>query len=504
MSHRRLLTLAVCVLGACPSPEPTSPSLAIAARPSSIDDLGGSTVLTLTALNADGTTGTGSVTLTAAVGTLSSTSVALDTAGKGTATFSCDSRTQAGCMGRVTIDAAWSGATARTRVQVGGLDAGQAGGTGGGSAGGTAGAGGGSAGSDPDAGEADGGEPDAGGADGGQPDGGGGTFDGGGYDAGARDSGTPLVLDAGQVYLIGTLIEGRALYTLSDMAPDAGGTATSDRILLLPADADRTSAVIRPGGTLLYLEDSASAVLLEVAADEVLQGQDGGAVISVLPPPAANDIVVPTPACMPTTRFWVRPDTGGVVYACGPTDYYEGSTQLTAYAGLELLALGPNGLALGREGTTAVVRDATGLSFPVTGLMGRSLSTYFNNLYGRQVRATPTGFLLTLGQPMTDAAPCELWSIGATGAAANLGSFAALPMGLMMGSPCEGKLRDDRTLWSIGRVGSTHVTLVRPLGVGPASVYYAEPDGGPSQLDVYPPRLFTFIDPSDSVLVTGP
>jgi hypothetical protein len=237
----------------------------------------------------------------------------------------------------------------------------------------------------------------------------------------------------------------------------------------------------------------------------VRQGQDGGQVISLLPEsPAANDVVVPTPACKPSTRFWVRPDTGAVVYACDATEYYEGHTQLTAYAGLELLALGPNGLALGRANGTDVVRDAAGGELPVTGFMGRSLSPYFNNLLDRQVRATSTGFLLTLGQPMSDVAPCELWSIDGAGAATNLGAFAALPPGVMMASVCQGKLSSDRTLWSIGRVGSTHVTLVRPLGAGSASIVYAEPDGGPSQFDLYPPRLFTFIDPGDSVLVTGP
>ncbi len=468
MSHHRLALIAAGVLVACPPPvEPSSPTLTARANPSRIDDRGQTSTLTFTARTAEGNPGTGTVSLTAAAGTLSSTTVTLEMNGAGTATFSCDAAAQMGCSGNLTVEASWNGVTTRVRIFVG--------------------------------------APPDGGLDGGDDDGGMTSSDAGPHDAGMSDAGPPLFFDAGSVLLLGTFVEGQPVYSISDMAPDAGGVLNTDDLVMLPPKADLFSAVIRPSGTLLYLDIGPPARLFEASMDLMRQGQDGGAQISVLPDLRANDLVVPTPACEPGQRFWVRPDTGSVVYLCDST-YYEGADPVPAYTGLELLALGPNGLALGRSDAGDVVRDDGGTDTPISGFMGRSLTPYINNQYIRNVRASPTGFLLVLGQAGSDFPPCELWSIDANGAAANLGAYATLApdAGITMATPCEGKLDDARALWSLARRGTTDVVVVRPFGGGAASIVYSDPDGGPSRFDQYPASLFTFIDPNVSRLVTGP
>src|SRR6516225_4412699 len=104
------VTLAA-LLCACPQGMPQTASLALTAHPQSIDDMGGSTMLQITALGADGLPGKGTVSLSAAAGVVTATSVTLDSNGAGTSSYSCNKAADMSCHGRVTLTATWTDQT---------------------------------------------------------------------------------------------------------------------------------------------------------------------------------------------------------------------------------------------------------------------------------------------------------------------------------------------------------------------------------------------------------
>lgn len=138
----RLFTLTgalalVLSLTACPGEAPVEgePYLAISASTRNIDDLGQTTTLRVTATDAEGNAGTGSVTLTAPAGILGNdpktTTVTLES-GAATLNYKCPKAQDTGCAGSVTIDAAWNQTTAKTTITVGNGTPGTDGGTDGG------------------------------------------------------------------------------------------------------------------------------------------------------------------------------------------------------------------------------------------------------------------------------------------------------------------------------------------------------------------------------------
>jgi hypothetical protein len=132
------LALAVGIAAACggeTEPPPTEAELFITANPRQINDRGGASQLAITATNADGTKGTGTVTLKVTAGALGN-SAAEETVtladGKAAASFTCDKAADPKCAGAVRIDATWNSATASVSVTVGTSGGGTDGGTDGG------------------------------------------------------------------------------------------------------------------------------------------------------------------------------------------------------------------------------------------------------------------------------------------------------------------------------------------------------------------------------------
>lgn len=223
--------------------------------------------------------------------------------------------------------------------------------------------------------------------------------------------------------------------------------------------------------------------------------------------PAANDVVLATPACdttHPLSDFWVTPDTNRVIYRCSENEYYEGAVQLTAYSGLEIVALGHDGNALGLDNVTNEVRQGDGGVRLITGTAGQSVATLVNANRTHEVRATAQGFLISWGQPGTDAQPCDKWRVGYDGTASKLDTFAGLPGATTATVACSGRIDAQGQLWTIGQSSGDDVVVVRPgVTSGGAVTRYTEADAFESSFTTWPPVVFTFITPSSSLL-TGP
>jgi len=511
-----LAAVAVTLTCSGPPETPPAPTLSLSARPTAIDDRGENSLITVRALTAEGSPGSGSVELSSSAGSLTS-GVTLTLRGDGTAEamFSCTLASDMSCSGRVTLTATWGVAMATTRVQVGDAGVpGTAGGSGtaggataGGSSGGTATAGGATAGgaaggtataggaataggSTTDAGDPDAGDPDAGPSDGGSDGGADAGFDAGTfvfeYDAGR----------GGNVFLLGLLQPMSDSWGLAPLAspsqPEIGYQGS-----LFPNEA-----VIRPGGGTVYY-DALNQFLREQQPD-AYEALDGGGSRYPLNP-EFNDIIVSTSMCSPTARvsgFWVWPDTAQVVYRCGTMNqYFENGVELVRFSGLTLYALGFAGTAL--AGTSAgmdVLVEANGTMRTLTGLGGQTLSPRFNALSRqRQIRAYPGGFRLVLGSGMNDSPPCHLWQINSAAAASVVDVFTGPPTGVLLMEPCNGRLDLSGALYTPGFSGSTDVIVrhsrAQPDG-GPSSssIAYTEQGAAPSSFASFPPTVFTFIE----------
>jgi hypothetical protein len=253
----------------------------------------------------------------------------------------------------------------------------------------------------------------------------------------------------------------------------------------------------------LYLDPSTHE-LQEAAVDAFVDTGSG----SLYPPyPWNNDVLVATPMCsvmFPLSGFWVRPDTGAIVYACSATEYYEGTNTLTALSGFDLIALGPNGTAIGRSGGFDVVVDSRGFQFVVTAAMPVSLSA-FVGARTREVRSQGANFWVALPQA-TGGPPCELWQISSvTGQALMLSRFEELPTGLTSTTHCLGRLDRDLRLWTPATDAMNNdVIVMRPLQFDdPPKLLYTEANRVPSDFSTYPPFTFTFFDPGTSSLLSG-
>ncbi|MEZ5332497.1 MAG: Ig-like domain-containing protein [Thermoanaerobaculia bacterium] len=111
-----VVLLAGLTLPACDRDNPIAPSgtvLTVTASPSSIDE-GQISTLTVTAIRSDGNPAAGAtVTLSTDLGAVSTTSITLDSAGRGTATYMAS-----GGPGTAEIEAATGGATASVTIEV--------------------------------------------------------------------------------------------------------------------------------------------------------------------------------------------------------------------------------------------------------------------------------------------------------------------------------------------------------------------------------------------------
>jgi hypothetical protein len=315
---------------------------------------------------------------------------------------------------------------------------------------------------------------------------------------GGGSAGTTFHADAGEVFLLGKVDEAMT-GTRRDLL--AHIDAPTSPIIGFPSVGyDPTKVQLSPDGRLLYV-DLVRHQLLALVTDPWLHVGAGSAYPSDA---GTNDDVVATPMCNGDLQaFWVRPDTGGVVYQCSGTTFYEGSTDQTALDGKTIVALGFNNTALVRAGSTDQSIDASGTSHAITGLGLAGLSGV-----GREVRATATVFEVPLAESAAATAPCDKYSIDpATGTATNAGTFANLPGAVTVQFGCGGPTaRIDSTgnLLSVAQEGTAQVIYARPLIAGTATRLYTEANGTQTNFASYPPTMqFTWWGTGSS-LVTGP
>lgn len=116
------------VLGitACPGPDKPQegePWLSVSATPRTIDDQGQASTIRVSATDAKGEDGTGSVQLTATAGTFDNGQKTIEltlSGGSADTTFQCEKSKDAACKGSITLNAAWNQVTAKATVSVGG------------------------------------------------------------------------------------------------------------------------------------------------------------------------------------------------------------------------------------------------------------------------------------------------------------------------------------------------------------------------------------------------
>ncbi|WP_437302833.1 hypothetical protein [Sorangium sp. So ce388] len=231
------------------------------------------------------------------------------------------------------------------------------------------------------------------------------------------------VLDPGEVYLIGDILEAscsyHALTHYSSPFSAVGGFGI----------IDGTSPIIRPtDGRLVYvntidqLDTYYRYPLREFHCDECPYRHD----ITYECRPLDNDTAISTPPCNPEDGidFRISP-SGDWVYKCiGELNtWHDGSG-----AG-EVDALKYEGLFhLGYEGTvftrSKIIHLRSGTSFPIVGLPVGQIYT---------VRAkAPGSFLLALAPdtPMPEGGSTQLWEVDACGTANLLGTYPPLPTGV--------------------------------------------------------------------------
>ncbi len=101
------VAVAVFVFSGC-GPAKVEPTLDVTARPRAVDNKGGKSTITVSAVDALGKAGTGKVTVTSSVGSLKAGADATLSGGSADFEFSCDLSTDATCLGSAKIDASWS------------------------------------------------------------------------------------------------------------------------------------------------------------------------------------------------------------------------------------------------------------------------------------------------------------------------------------------------------------------------------------------------------------
>ena len=119
------LAIAVGIVAACgggDKPPESEPELLITATPRQINSQGQASQLDITAMNADGTAGAGTVTLKASAGALGN-SAAEETVtlanGKASTSYTCNKAADPKCNGNVRVDGTWGEATASASISVG-------------------------------------------------------------------------------------------------------------------------------------------------------------------------------------------------------------------------------------------------------------------------------------------------------------------------------------------------------------------------------------------------
>ncbi len=277
--------------------------------------------------------------------------------------------------------------------------------------------------------------------------------------------------------------------------------------------ANREAAQLTADGRLVYVDTQYNALRVfvpdpfeQVSAMTSRYPTDGG----------INELTLPTPACdggSPLSMFWLRPDSNAFIYQCGvELQYFEGGGKPDAgiyvhaeLATLNLLAAGFNGALIATSLTDDFVFDVDGGSHEIFGIDNELYDLSMNSRW-RDIRAVDGGFLLTRPPMNAEDGECNLWFVASAGNATLEGTFVDLAGASNQLTTCQGRLDQTAVLYTPGQTSQNRDVVVARqlvLPAGSSTIIYTEQNALPTQYTSYPPRVFTFVDPS-SGLVTGP
>lgn len=388
---------------------------------------------TVRATNADGTVGIGTVQVTTSAGSLKDgVTLTLDGFGIAVAKFTCDVRVEAKCDG-ARVAARWTpkGGQLVTTEATLKVDAGT--GVGGGSGGGSGGAGG-------------------------------GVGAGGGA--------------------------GSALYIIGAVGPVCGGPNQISGIAPLgepttarwgfPCGAigeglmEPRNAQFRPDGGLLYMTGTGGGSwVAQWEPDQAVPDSNG---TCQYPEGSANDLLIDTSPCGSNSglAFWVRPDTGSVVYRCYGA-FYESGQLVPALAALSNINL----IDVGYGGRYLVQQRPAGPWFLVD---DRNIQSPTNpevsGMHGG-IRATPQGFFAVKW------AGCSQVFVRYDGTTVSRGEYA----NSVFSGLCQGTLDTDGTMYELVTEAPIRV-LRRPLRPAAASVVYTAENAPADDWSSCPPTVY--------------
>ncbi len=227
-------------------------------------------------------------------------------------------------------------------------------------------------------------------------------------------------------------------------APLASGQTASVGV---PCGLDPAVAFLRPDGGFVYRHPTTSRVLAAVP-DPMGLGAGGW----LYPTTVDNDLDV-TPGCTGTpTRFVLRPNTGSVVAQCPDGGWFEGSSAITALAGLDVIAFATNGTALVNGSGGLQLVSATG---NVTAMMAP-----FTPIT-KMTRANAQGFLAVQTMPT-----CSLYQLTLSGTATKVGDYTTMSSIGNVPPVCNGRIDASGTLYfGTTSIGGSRI-VSRPLTPG--------------------------------------
>lgn len=214
----------------------------------------------------------------------------------------------------------------------------------------------------------------------------------------------------------------------------------------VPCNLDANSAFLRPDGGFIYRHPMTGRVMAALA-----DPMGSTSVGWLYPATIENDIDV-TPSCAGLPTRFVLKNNGAVVAQCPNGTWREGSTELTALAGEEVIAFAANDTALvvGDGGLRLIA--SSGATTPVTAPFTPST---------KMTRANAQGFLAVRDSPT-----CSLYQLTLTGTATRLGDFTTRSAIGTVPPACNGRLDANGTLFfGYTTIGGSRI-VARPLDPG--------------------------------------
>jgi hypothetical protein len=304
--------------------------------------------------------------------------------------------------------------------------------------------------------------------------GGAGGDDGAGGDGGSAGTGRgaedPWVLDANEVYLWGTLEEGRA-----DV--DALANVNDGNRYLLGFHSASSSGASFLGNNLVYGQIDSMSMNRLFEPDLAWTGPFE---LSDYPSdPTRNDPIVPTPACTEGASgrgadfVRVSPE-GRAIYQCGAPQsraWYEDNQEVYSGVPLGLIAFGKGSLAIAHNyGIFLLDISAPEGAHELTDIVNEEIT----------IRSHGDGFRIVEGDPANEKA-ATLWQVDPDGTTTKLGDYPATPPGTVPTNPHwawgTGALTPDDALIQIAsRPAMGEDVIIKRTLDGGSEIVYDEAD----------------------------